>query len=148
MKKFPGYLRQNNLLKSEEYFIKSGWFCQEDGGYVTENNELILEGRCKEIIQVFGRKLYSAETENVIKAKSHVIAAIVLPIKKLERGVSVPSAAIIYRPQSEDSMESMQNYLRKEFNITTENKLLAYLYVPHVIISLKEFPLGHRIVTR
>lgn len=66
MKKFPGYLRQNNLLKSEEYFIKSGWFCQEDGGYVTENNELILEGRCKEIIQVFDRKLYSAETENVI----------------------------------------------------------------------------------
>lgn len=52
--KFRGILYQKRMV------LSGGW-C-----YVTENNELILEGRCKEIIQVFDRKLYSAETENVI----------------------------------------------------------------------------------
>lgn len=108
---------------------------------MTDDNFLIVEGRRQEMIQVFGRQIYPVEIENVIKSKGNVIAAIVMPIKDIKTGDLVPSAAIIYRPQSEDSTESMQDYLRKEFNITTENKLLGCLYVPHVIISLKEFPL-------
>lgn len=140
-KRFPGYLNHTILSESEEYFRKSGWFSLDDGGFVTDDNFLIVEGRRQEMIQVFGRQIYPVEIENVIKSKGNVIAAIVMPIKDIKTGDLVPSAAIIYRPQSEDSTESMQDYLRKEFNITTENKLLGCLYVPHVIISLKEFPL-------
>lgn len=107
---------------------------------MSEDGLLFVEGRLQEMIQVFGRKIYPFEIENVIKAKSNVIAAIVLPIKDMETGDHVPSAAIIYQPQNEDSMESMQVYLRKEFNITEENQLLECLYIPQVIVGFKTFP--------
>lgn len=55
-----------------------------------------------EVIQVFGRKIYPVEIENVIKTKSNVIEAIVMPIKNMETGDQVPAAAIIYRPRSEE----------------------------------------------
>lgn len=64
-----------------------------------------------------------------------------MPIKELETGDFVPSAAIIYRPQSKDAMRSMKDKLIKEFNITLEREreLLGYIYVLHLILSLKEF---------
>lgn len=93
------------------------------------------------MIEVLGRKIYPIEIEDVIKSKSNVIAAIVVPIKERETGHFVPSAAVVYRPQGEDSVESMQRYLRKQFNITAEDHLNEYLYVPSVIISVKEFPI-------
>lgn len=45
-----------------------------------------------------------------------------MPIKELETGYFVPSAAIIYRPQSKDAMRSMKDKLIKEFNITLERE--------------------------
>lgn len=66
-----------------------------------------------------------------------------MPIKELETEDFVPSAAIIYRPQSKDAMRSMKDKLIKEFNITLERErereLLGYMYVLHLILSLKEF---------
>lgn len=136
---FSGYL--NHEISIRDIFMKNGWFCQEDGGFLTEDNALIVEGRSQEVVQILGRNIYPAEIENVIKAKSNVIDAIVMPIKDMDTGDLVPTAAIMYRPQCEDSMESMQDYLRNEFKITAENQLLEYMYIPHFIISLKEFPL-------
>uniref|UniRef100_K1QYW9 4-coumarate--CoA ligase 1 n=1 Tax=Magallana gigas TaxID=29159 RepID=K1QYW9_MAGGI len=138
--RFTGYLNHDLPPQTEDLLLKSGWFYPKDGGYVSENGLLFVEGRLQEMIQVFGRKMYPFEIENVINAKSNVIAAIVLPIKDMETGDHVPSAAIIYQPQNEDSMESMQDYLRKEFNITEENQLLECLYVPQVIVGFKTFP--------
>lgn len=140
IKRFTGYLNHDLPPSTEDLLMKSGWFYPKDGGYVSEDNVLFVEGRLQEMIQVFGRKIYPFEIENVTKAKSNVVAAIVLPIKDIESGDLVPSAAIIYRPQSEDSMVSMQGYLRKEFNITEENQLLECLYVPQVIVGFKVFP--------
>ncbi|XP_065937003.1 uncharacterized protein [Magallana gigas] len=139
-KRFAGYLNHELPPQTEDLLLKSGWFFPKDGGYVSEDGLLFVEGRLQEMIQVFGRKIYPFEIENVIKAKSNVIAAIVLPIKEMETGDHVPSAAIIYQPQNEDSMESMQDYLRKEFNITEENQLLECLYIPQVIVGFKTFP--------
>lgn len=136
--KFSGYL--NHEKPMEGNLIKNGWFCHEDSGFVTENNALIVEGRCQEVIQVLSRRIYPVEIENAIKSKHNVISAIVMPVKDLDSGDLVPTAAIIYRPHCEDSVKIMQEYLQKEFKITTHNQLLGYMYVPHVIISLKEFP--------
>lgn len=141
IRRFTGYLNHAFSPELTEYVIRSGWFSHDDGGYVTEDNFLIVEGRNQEMIEVFDRKIYPIEIEDVIKSKSNVIAAIVVPIKERETGHLVPSAAVVYRPQGEDSLESMQQYLRKEFSITAEDHLNEYLYVPTVIISVKEFPL-------
>lgn len=52
-----------------------------------------------------------------------------MPIKELETGDFVPSAAIIYRPQSKDAMRSMKDKLIKEFNITLERERVAWIHV-------------------
>lgn len=100
-----------------------------------------VERRCKEWFKFLTEKLITLKIDNVIKANSNIIAAIVMPIKELETGDFVPSAAIIYRPQSKDAMRSMKDKLIKEFNITIEREreLLGYMYVLHLILSLKEF---------
>uniref|UniRef100_A0A8W8MHF4 AMP-dependent synthetase/ligase domain-containing protein n=1 Tax=Magallana gigas TaxID=29159 RepID=A0A8W8MHF4_MAGGI len=141
IRRFTGYLNHTFSPELTEYIIRSGWFSHDDGGYVTKDNSLIIEGRNQEMIEVLGRKIYPIEIEDVIKSKTNVIAAIVVPIKERETGHFVPSAAVVYRPQGEDSVESMQRYLRKQFNITAEDHLNEYLYVPSVIISVKEFPI-------
>lgn len=141
IRRFTGYLNHTFSPELTEYIIRSGWFNHDDGGYITKDNSLIIEGRNQEMIEVLGRKIYPIEIEDVIKSKSNVIAAIVVPIKERETGHFVPSAAVVYRPQGEDSVESMQRYLRKQFNITAEDHLNEYLYVPSVIISVKEFPI-------
>lgn len=98
IRRFTGYLNHAFSPELTEYVIRSGWFSHDDGGYVTEDNFLIVEGRNQEMIEVFGRKIYPIEIENVIKSKSNVIAAIVVPIKERETGHLVPSAAVVYRP--------------------------------------------------
>ncbi|XP_022302880.2 indoleacetate--CoA ligase-like [Crassostrea virginica] len=139
-RRFNGYLKQNLPPKSKETLERTGWFCPDDGGYVTENGELVMEGRLQEIIQVFTRKVFPFEIENVIKTKSNVSSAKVISLKDKETGDLPPFAAIVYHPNVEMSCESMQDYIRKEFNITTENQMLEYLYVPRGIVSFKQFP--------
>lgn len=42
--KFFGYFNYEKLMEGN--FIKNGWFCYEDFGFVIENNVLIVEGWC------------------------------------------------------------------------------------------------------
>nr|XP_022302879.1 uncharacterized protein LOC111110604 [Crassostrea virginica] len=140
-RRFNGYLNQNLPPESKETLERTGWFCPDDGGYVTEDGELVVEGRLQDIIQVFGwKKMFPFEIENVIKTKSNVSSAIVMSLKDKETGDLPPFAAIVYHPNVEESCESMQDYIRKEFNITTENQMLEYLCVPRGIVSFKQFP--------
>ena len=79
-------------------------------------------------------------SEMCIRDRSNVSSAKVISLKDKETGDLPPFAAIVYRPNVEMSCESMQDYIRKEFNITTENQMLEYLYVPRGIVSFKQFP--------
>ena len=79
LRRFDGYLNQNLPPKSKETRERTGWFCPDDGGYVTEDGELVVEGRLQEIIQVLGwRKMFPFDIENVIETKSSVSSAIVM----------------------------------------------------------------------
>ena len=138
-RRFNGYLNHNLLPKSKETLERTGWFCPDDGGYVTDDGELAVEGRMQEVIQVFGWKVFPFKIENVIKTKSNVSSAIVMSLKDKETGDLPPFAAIVYHPNDEESCESMQDYIRKELT-TTENQMLEYLYVPRGIVSFKQFP--------
>lgn len=51
---FSGYL--NHEISIKEILMKNGWFCQEDGGFLTEDNALIVEGRIQDVIQTLGQK--------------------------------------------------------------------------------------------
>ncbi|XP_022301449.1 uncharacterized protein LOC111109565 [Crassostrea virginica] len=138
-RRFNGYLTENLSPKSKKILERTGWFCPGDCGYVTEDGELVVEGRLHEVIQVFGRKVFPFEIENVIETKSNVLSAIVMSLKDKETGDLPPFAAIVYHPNGEESCESMQDYIRKELT-TTENQMLQYLYVPRGIVSFKQFP--------
>lgn len=59
------------------------------------------------MIEVFGRKIYFIEIEDVIKLKSNVIVVIVVLIKEREIGYFVFSVVVVYWFKGEDLVESM-----------------------------------------
>lgn len=91
-----GYFNYIFFFELIEYIIWSGWFSYDDGGYVIKDNFLIIEGWNWEMIEVFGRKIYFIEIEDVIKLKSNVIVVIVVLIKEREIGYFVFSVVVVY----------------------------------------------------
>lgn len=141
VKRFNGYLNHKCQPTLEDYLLKSGWVFSEDGGYVTDENTIVVEGRFKELITVLGRKIFPYEIEDVIKCNPSVLDVIVIPVKEKESGDRLPGAAIIYKKGCEETTENMQNFLRKEFNITRESRMSEMVYVPQIIHTFQEFPL-------
>lgn len=141
VKIFNGYLNHKCQPSLEDYLLKSGWMFSEDGGYVTDENTIVVEGRFKDVIEVLGRKIFPYEIEDVIKCNTSVLDVIVIPVKEKESGDRLPGAAIIYKKGCEETKESMQNFIRKEFNITRESRMSEMMYVPQIIHIFQEFPL-------
>lgn len=141
LKRFNGYLNHRYQSSLEDYLLKSGWMFSEDGGYVTEENTIVIEGRFKELIEVLGRKIFPYEIEEVIKCNTNVLHVAVIPVKDKESGDRIPGAAIIYKTGCKETNENMQNFIRKEINITRESRMLETVYVPQIIHTFQEFPL-------
>ena len=120
--------------------MKNGWLCFNDYGYVTEDKELIIEGRGNDAMEVYGSTVFPYEIEKVITENKNVFAAIVLPVKDKTTGDRLPSAAVVYKPGSEESKESMQNFIREQLNISKDNQLIECLFVPRIFVSFSEFP--------
>ena len=95
--RFNGYFNQNLPPKFKKARKRTGWFCPDDGGYVTDDGELAVEGRMQEVIQVFGWKVFPFKIENVIKTKSNVSSAIVMSLKDKETGNLPLFIAIVYQ---------------------------------------------------
>ena len=75
---------------------------------VTKDGTLVVKRRLQGLIQVFCRKLFPFQVENVIETKSNVLFAIVMTLKDKETGDLPPFVAIVKHPNGEESCESMQ----------------------------------------
>ena len=139
-KRFDGYINDDDESRAKEQCLKNGWLCFNDYGYVTEDKELIIEGRGNDAMEVYGSTVFPYEIEKVITENKNVFAAIVLPVKDKTTGDRLPSAAVVYKPGSEESKESMQNFIREQLNISKDNQLLECLFVPRIVVSFSEFP--------
>lgn len=139
-KGFDGYINDDDSSRTKERCLKNSWMCSNDYGYVTEDKELIIEGRGNDAIEVYGSTVFPYEIDKVITENKSVIAAIVFSVKDKTTGDRLPSAAVVYKPGSEESKESMQNFIREQLNISKDNQLLECLFVPGIFVSFSEFP--------
>lgn len=111
----------------------------EDGGYVIDENIIVVEGRFKDVIEVLGCKIFLYEIEDVIKCNFSVFDVIVILVKEKEFGDCFFGVVIIYKKGCEEIKECMQNFIRKEFNIIRESCMLEMMYVLQIIYIFQEF---------
>lgn len=138
-KRFTGYLNHQSPLI--EQMLKTGWLNSEDGGFVTEEGSLVVEGRIKGLLQVYGVKLYPFQVENVMKSRNTISNVVVIPVVEKSTQYHVPCAAVIYHQGYNDTTESIQDFVREAFNVSKEDNMLEPLFVPQVVMEFKEFPL-------
>lgn len=138
-KRFTGYLNHQSPLI--ENMLRTGWLNSEDGGFVTEEGSLVVEGRIKGLLQVYGIKIYPFQIENVMKYRNTISNVVVIPVVEKSTQYHVPCAAVIYHQGCNDTTENIQDFVREAFSVSKEDKLLEPLYVPQVVIEFKEFPL-------
>lgn len=138
-KRFTGYLNHQSPLI--ENMLRTGWLNSEDGGFVTEEGSLVVEGRIKGLLQVYGIKIYPFQIENVMKYRNTISNVVVIPVVEKSTQYHVPCAAVIYHQDSNDTTENIQDFVREAFSVSKEDKLLEPLYVPQVVVEFKEFPL-------
>ena len=137
-KRFTGYLNHENRWIDQ--LVRTGWLNSLDGGYITTDGSIIIEGRINGVMEVYGSKAYPFEVENALKGMKAISNAVVIPIREKETKFCVPCAAVVYHPGSEDTTQNIQEYFREEFAFTKENPIMASLYVPQVVVKFKTFP--------
>lgn len=120
------------LNKSEETAksIQNDWFHTGDMGYKTENNELIMTGRIKDVINIAGIKVAPFEIEAVLNEHPDVNEAAVIGVENDMYGEVVKA---FVKPMNS--------------NIPDERDLIVYLQkklmnfqVPKEIVFVEEFP--------
>lgn len=119
----------NKPVETEQAF-RFGWFHTGDMGYKTEDDQVVLVGRIKDIINIAGIKIAPFEIENVINEIDVVIESAVIGVEDDIYG-EVVKAFVKVKPEVEKDERSMIKYLQK--------KLLNF-QVPKSITFLEEFP--------
>jgi fatty-acyl-CoA synthase len=126
-----GYFK--NPVKTAEDIDKEGWFHTGDLGYFDENNNLIFQGRKKDLIIRGGYNIYAYEIENfLLKHKRVANAALIgLPDSVLgERS----AACIITKPNCSLTEETIIDFC---------SKYLSDYKVPDFVFFFEKFPLTH-----
>ena len=125
-----GYLKNP---EETERIIQNGWLLSGDKGYLTEDGELFMTGRIKDIINIAGIKVSPYEIEAV-----------------LHQHPDVAEVAVVAAPDALYG-EVAKAFVRKESNAnTTERELIRFaserlisFQVPKYIDFVDEFPLNN-----
>ena len=106
----PGYYRREKLT---EAVIRDGWFYTGDIALITENGQVELKGRQKEIIKTAdGLLVYTAEIEMILESHPQVQEAAVLPILGTEKEKMLSFVVLTKAVSEEESMrQQLKQYL-------------------------------------
>ena len=96
-----GYV--NNLSANKSGFW-GDWFRTGDQGFISEDKNLTLTGRLKELINRGGEKISPVEVDQVILSHFAVSEAISFPLFDAKYGESVNAAVVLSEPASESSI--------------------------------------------
>ena len=96
-----GYV--NNISANKSAFW-GDWFRTGDQGFLTEDKNLTLTGRLKELINRGGEKISPVEVDQVIASHFAVSEAISFPLPDEKYGESVNAAVVLSEPVSESSI--------------------------------------------
>lgn len=125
-----GYL--NKPEENERVFV-NGWFKTGDKGYVSEDNQLFMTGRIKDIINIAGIKVSPFEVEAVLNKHEAVAQSVVVAVEDALYG------------------EVVKAYVQKQPAInTTERELIKFVaehlmnfQVPKTIEFVESFPMNN-----
>ncbi|MGB2958403.1 MAG: class I adenylate-forming enzyme family protein [Bacteroidota bacterium] len=122
-----GYL---NKPEETERSLKEGWFRTGDMGYKTADDEIVLTGRIKDVINVAGIKVAPFEIEAVLNEHEDVSESAVLGVEDEVYGEVVKA---FVKPEAgvEQDERKLVVYLQKK---------LMNFQVPKSIVFVKEFP--------
>ena len=121
--------------KTEEV-LKDGWFYTGDYGYITEDENIVITGRKKNIIVLSnGKNVYPEEIEEYIKRIEYITEAVVKGVKN-ENGDETALAAELYiAPENgEHNEKDVLDDIRKE-----QKELPGYKKISSVIIRSEPF---------
>ena len=120
-----GYL---NGKGADSFF--DGWLCSGDLARMFPDGSIIFQGRCKEMINRGGEKVFPSEVEKVMLSFPGIEQAAVFGIPDAVYG-EVPAAAVVFRDGMPATDETLRDYLRAR---------LAKYQIPVCIDMRKELP--------
>ena len=107
--------------------LKDGWFYTGDYGYITEDDQIVLTGRKKNIIVLnSGKNIYPEEIELIIK-NIHYISEVVVRGLKNENGDEFSLLAEVYLEEeksNEDVFQDIQNILKDQPSYKNVTKVI------------------------
>ncbi len=122
-----GYL---NKPEETDQAIKNGWFRTGDMGFKTEDNEIIMTGRIKDVINVAGIKVAPFEIEAELNEHPDVNESAVVGVDDEMYG-EVVKAYVKLQPGAEQDERDLVVYLQKK---------LMNFQVPKSIVFVDDFP--------
>ncbi len=122
-----GYLE---MPDENRHIFRSGWFHTGDKGYMTPDNQLIMTGRIKDIINIAGIKVSPFEVESVLNEHPQVQTSVVVSSESKLYG-EIVKAFVICKTQAQPSERELVKYCA--------NHLINY-QVPKCIVFVEDFP--------
>ena len=122
-----GYL---NKPEETQQAIKNGWFRTGDMGFKTKDNEIIMTGRIKDVINVAGIKVAPFEIEAELNEHTDVNESAVVGVDDETYG-EVVKAFVKLQPGAEQDERNLVVYLQKK---------LMNFQVPKSIVFVDDFP--------
>lgn len=127
-----GYYKRDDL--TDEVLV-DGWFHTGDYGYITDNDEIVITGRKKNIIVLNnGKNIYPEEIEGYISSAVRYINEVVVRAKRDTDGNETGLAAEIYCEEPHDKKQILT-----DIGKALEN-LPMYKRVSDVIVREEPFP--------
>lgn len=122
-----GYL---NKPEETARVLQNGWFRTGDMGYINENNEVVLVGRIKDVINVAGIKVAPFEIEAALNAHPDVSESAVVGVEDEMYG-EVVKAYVQLSPGCQPEERELIRFLQKK---------LMNFQVPKSIVFVEDFP--------
>lgn len=123
----PGYLKKPE--ENQRVFV-DGWFRTGDKGYISEDNQLFMTGRYKDIINIAGIKISPYEVEAVVNDHPSVEQAIVVAAEDALYGEVVKAHVMIKKDQQLSEREL----------IKYASEHLINFQVPKIVNFVDAFP--------
>lgn len=120
----------NDVSASEEALDPAGWLRTGDLGYLTEDQELVVTGRHKDLIIINGRNLWPEDLEQRVEQEREVrsgdaSAFAVTTTEGLERVVLVLQCRLREAAAREDLRARVEGAIRSDFGVNPEVELVG-----------------------
>ncbi|KAL4227361.1 hypothetical protein ACF0H5_012804 [Mactra antiquata] len=127
----------NNEAKTKEVFTSTRWMNTGDVGYITNDDQLVVNGRQSDIILQYGRLLIPSQIEDVIKIHPDVFDVVAVPVPD-DSAFEKVCACVVPLPGRTVTPEDIQKFYFEPI-MPFVQEAFSYDSVEYVVI-FDEFP--------